>query len=68
MGSGHVPQELPSYQHELVRLHKHGTPVGELIATVLTLGQQADRKLGEQFDGEVGYCGMVQQLRELIGE
>lgn len=68
IGLGHVPQELPAYQHELVRLYKHGTPVGELIATVLTPGEQADRRLSEQFDGEVDYSEIVQQIRELVGE
>jgi hypothetical protein len=69
MGLGHVPQELPSYQHELVRLYKNGTPVGELIATVLTPGQQNDSKLIEQFGGGgVDYAGIVQKIRELVGE
>lgn len=68
MGLGHVPQELPAYQHELVRLYKHGTPVGELIATVLTPGEQSDSKLSEQFDGEVDYSEIVQKIRELVGE
>ncbi len=69
MGLGHVPQELPSYQHELVRLYKNGTPIGELIATVLTPGEQNDTKLREQFGGEgVDYAGIVQKVRELVGE
>ena len=69
MGLGHVPQELPSYQHELVRLYKNGTPVGDLIATVLTPGGQSDSKLSEQFgSGGVDYAGIVQKIRELVGE
>ncbi len=28
MGLGHVPQKLPMYQDELVRLYKRGTPAG----------------------------------------
>jgi hypothetical protein len=69
MGLGHVPQELPSYQHEPVRLYKHGTPVREVIATVLGPGQQNDAKLREQFgDGGVDYGAIVQRIRELVAE
>ena len=68
IGLGHVPEDLPPYQHELVRLFKNGTPVGDLIATVLTPGEQADRRLSEQFDGEVDYSEIVQKIRELVGE
>ena len=68
IGLGHVPQELPAYQHELVRLFKYGTPVGELIATVLTPGEQADGKLSEQFEGDVDYSEIVRKIRELVAE
>jgi len=69
MGLGHIPEVLPSYQHELVRLYKKGTPVGELIATVLTPGEQNDSKLTEQFAGDgVDYAAIIQQIRELVGE
>ena len=69
IGLGHVPQELPGYQHELVRLYKNGTPVGDLIATVLTPGQQNDAKLSQQFGtGGVDYSAIVQKIRELVTE
>lgn len=48
LGLGHVPEELPSYQHEEVRLYKNGTPVGELIATVLRPGRHNDSRLSAQ--------------------
>jgi len=48
-GLNHIPQELPSHQHELVRLYKRGTPIGDLIDTVLSPGEQDDWKLKEQF-------------------
>lgn len=38
IGLGHVPVDLPSYQHEQVRLYKRGTSVGQLIETVLSPG------------------------------
>lgn len=69
MGLGHIPQELPNYQHEPVRVYKKGTPIGELIDLVLTPGQQNDNKLAAQFDAEdVDYASIVQKIRELVGE
>jgi hypothetical protein len=49
LGLGHVPVVLPTCQHELVRLYKKGTPVGDLIETVLTPGGQNDARLREKF-------------------
>ncbi|GIX04581.1 MAG: hypothetical protein KatS3mg114_0450 [Planctomycetaceae bacterium] len=67
MGLGHIPEVLPTYQHELVRLYKKGTPVGDLITTVLTPGAQNEAKLVEQFAGGViDYAAIVQQIRELV--
>jgi hypothetical protein len=69
MGLGHVPEVLPSYQHELVRLYKKGTPAGDLISTVLTPGGHNDAKLVEQFtDGGVDYAAIVEKIRELVAE
>ena len=68
-GLGHIPQELPSSQHEQVRLYKRGTKVGELIETVLNPGEQNDSKLTEQFgDGGPDYGAIVAQIRELVAE
>ena len=69
MGLSHVPKELPNYQHELVRLYKNGTPVADLIATVLVPGEQNDNKLRERFaEGDVDYAAIVEQIRELVTE
>lgn len=69
MGLGHVPQELPSYQHEQVRLFKQGTDVGELIQTVLKPGEQNDRKLVERVGGESkDYSAIISEIRELVAE
>jgi hypothetical protein len=69
MGLGHIPQQLPGYQHEQVRVYKRGTPIGEFIETVLMPGQQNDSKLIAQF-GDVGvdYADIVQRIRELVAE
>lgn len=69
MGLGHIPEVLPTYQHELVRLYKRGTPVGDLISIVLTPGEQNDGRLVEQFTGGgVDYSAIVQKIRELVEE
>jgi len=69
MGLGHVPNTLPTYQHEQVRLYKLGTPVGDLITKVLTPGEQNDRNLRERL-ANVGtnYAEIVQQIREIVAE
>jgi hypothetical protein len=69
MGLGHVPQELPAYQHEQVRVYKNGTPIGDLIAMVLTPGQQNDTKLGEQFGAQhIDHAAIISKIRELVAE
>ena len=69
MGLGHVPQELPSYQHELVRLYKRGTPIGQLIEVVLSPSEQHDRTLVERF-GTKGpdYVAIIQKIRDLVAD
>ncbi len=69
MGLGHIPQELPSYQHESVRLYKRGTPVGDLIEIVMIPGESNDLKLKEQFPQQtVDYARIIEQIRELVAE
>ena len=69
IGLGHVPQDLPSYQHEFVRVYKNGTPIGDLITTVLTPGQQNDETLSLQFATEgPNYADIIQKIKELVAE
>src|SRR5438477_12918899 len=69
MGLGHIPQELPTYQHEQVRLYKRGTPVGELIETVLSPGELNDKKLTDRYGDQIpDYAAVVQKIRELVAE
>jgi hypothetical protein len=69
MGLGHVPQELPSYQHEQVRLYKRGTSIGDIIEMVLWPGQQNDSKLSQHFgQDKIDYSAIVAQIRELVAE
>lgn len=67
MGLGHIPQQLPSYQHESVRLYKRGTPIGDIIEIVITPGESNDMKLKEQFqDSAVNYAEIIERIRELV--
>src|SRR5260370_32619670 len=69
MGLGHVPEELPSYQNEQVRVYKNGTPVGDLIATVLVPRAQNDSKLVNQFTHTgIDYAAAVQKIKELVAD
>ena len=69
MGLGHIPAELPAYQHEPVRLYKHGTPVGELIDKVLTPGQQNDSYISEHMgENSPDYAAIVQKIKELVAD
>lgn len=68
IGLGHVPIALPGYQNEFVRLYKKGTPVGDLIRSVLNPGEQQDTFLRERFGEEGGpdYAGMIELIREVV--
>lgn len=69
IGLGHVPETLPNYQHEQVRLYKRGTPVGQLIESVLSPGEQNDKLLADRC-GVQGpdYAAIVEKIRELVGD
>lgn len=69
LGLGHVPKSLPTYYHEQVRLYKRGTPVGDLIETVLASGEQNDKKLVDELgESDVNYAAVIEQIRELVSE
>jgi hypothetical protein len=69
VGLGHVPPELPNYQHEQVRLYKRGTPIAQLIETALTPSDTNDKKLIEHI-GVQGpdYASIVGKIRELVSD
>ena len=65
MGLGHVPIDLPSYQHEQVRLYKRGTPIGDLIEQVLMPGEQNDVALARRFGGaSPGFASIVTKIKK----
>jgi len=69
MGLGHIPEVLPSYQDQHVRLYKRGTQIGDVIATVLDPSELNDKKLVESLgDQAPDYAAIVQSIRELVAE
>ena len=69
MGLGHIPSEIPSYQHDSIRLYKRGTPAGDLIEMVISPGETNDRKLREQLSGsKIDHADLIEKIRELISE
>ncbi len=68
-GLGHIPEDLPSYQEQHVRLYKHGTQIGDFIATVLAPGEANDAKLVERLSDQApNYADIVQSIRDLVAE
>lgn len=69
LGLGHVPKELPTYQHESVRLYKRGTVMGDFLETVLTPGEPHDRKIREQLNAsDARNIEIIEAIRELVAE
>lgn len=69
LGVGHIPKELPSYQHETVRLYKRGTVVGDFVEKVLTPGEQNDRFIREQLnESDARNIEIIEAIRELVSE
>ncbi|HWB08630.1 MAG TPA: hypothetical protein VG826_05375 [Pirellulales bacterium] len=69
MGLGHVPEELPTYQENLVRLYQLGTPAAKIIQAVLKPGPDGDARI-KDLSGETGsnYADIIAKIRELVEE
>ena len=64
-----VPKELPTYQHEQVRVYKRGTPIGDVIDTVLAPGEGNDKKLIDKFsEAQPKHGEIIEQFRQLVAE
>lgn len=51
-GLAHYPDELPSSQHDMARIYRLGTPVGDLIQAVLTPGEGHDETIRKAVSAE----------------
>lgn len=68
-GLGHIPRDLPTYQHESVRIFKRGTVIGDFMETVLTPGEPNDRKIREQISAsDARNIEIIEAIRELVAE
>jgi hypothetical protein len=65
-GLSHVPETLPTYQEQPVRIYKLGTPVADLIDAALHPSQAHDEELREASHGET--AGILSKIRELVCE
>lgn len=46
-GMGHLPQDLPAYQEEAVRIYRLGSPIADAINSVLNPSEGGDQVLRE---------------------
>lgn len=65
-GLGHLPAELPTYQHEEVRLFRLGTPIADTISAVLHPSEAGDQVLRQSAGSEAQ--SVLKQIRELVCE
>lgn len=69
IGLGHVPEELPSSQHDLVRLYQKGSDIGDLIKTILTPGELGDKRLKQNsVNTSMQYIDMIEKIRNIVAE
>jgi len=64
-GLGHFPEDLPIYQHEVIRVYERSSVIGRVVAAVLHPSKKGDenlRSLGGSDDHE-----LVEQVRKLVG-
>ena len=67
VGLGHIPEVLPSYQDELVRIYKRGTRLAVMIEIILEPGTENDGKLLEQFGkAEPNHADTIAKIRGLV--
>jgi hypothetical protein len=65
-GMGHIPESLPTYQHEAVRLYRLGTPIADTINAVMHPTEAGDQILRQGAGSEAQ--SVLKQIRELVCE
>ena len=66
-GLGHLPGgDLPTYQHEEVRLYRLGTPIADTINAVLHPSEGGDQVLRQSAGSHAQ--DVLKQIRELVCE
>ncbi|HEY9086299.1 MAG TPA: hypothetical protein VIN40_10265 [Candidatus Tyrphobacter sp.] len=64
MGIKHVPVELPDNQNAPVRIYKAGSPVGQLIDAVLTVGDGTDEVVRDAAASDAR--AVLNKVKELV--
>jgi hypothetical protein len=65
-GLGHFPEELPIYQHEVVRVYERSSPVGRVVRAVLRPSDAGDNELRKLGDGDDDEHELLEQIRQLV--
>ena len=63
-GIGHMPEDLPEYQEDMVRLYTLGSPFAKTLRDVHDFSDEADQRLRERFASN--YEEVVQKIKELV--
>ena len=63
-GIGSLPEDLPVYQHEAVRLYRLGSPTAAVISAVLHPSEAGDATLRQTTGSDA--IDILNQVRELV--
>ena len=63
-GLGHIPRELPTYQHQEVRIYRLGSPMEDIVNAVLSPSDAGDQKLRDAVDADKQE--VLNQIRSLV--
>lgn len=63
-GLGHIPSELPAYQEEPVRLYLLGSPVADVVKSVLEPSDRGDDTLRSLSSSQAQE--QLRQIREIV--
>lgn len=63
-GLGHFPEELPIYQHEVIRVYRSNSAVGRVIEAVLHPNPKGDAALRSVADDEDHQ--KLEQIRKIV--
>lgn len=67
LGLGHIPEVLPTYQYEPVRIYRRGTRLAEVIDIILKPGEKNDNELLVRFGkAEPNHADTIAKIRELV--
>jgi hypothetical protein len=67
IGLGHIPEVLPTYQTEPVRIYRRGSLLAEVIDIILKPGEKNDTELLTRFGKtDLNHADTIAKIRELV--